>query len=288
MLKINLSDKDDKKKKSKADETAVKQPAQTVAEKKADETTKTSSTKSTHLFLYLIVLLVIAVIAVGYWQKDMLLSLLPEKEEPVQVVKPPSTPPPAPVVQKEPDPTFVVLNKISENVPSRLWLTSAVLNYDGSYEIKGIAFMYEAIDGFTAALGSIGELANQNIPGKSKSSETVYNFMLNGSVAVENVPDILDIIPTDNLVALSDPVIKQSEEFGVTFSNVPSAGQIYGDRDMPFSLEGSFVGLKKVIAELCPPEGKQRIYRIVIVPSAPGKSFDKVKATFSLRTVSSI
>lgn len=289
MLKINLSDKEGKKKEAKADETAVNQSTEEITEQKVSEELVEGSKKSSKLYLYLVIVLGIAVIVVGYLQKDRLLSLLPGKEEVVEVVTPPPAPPPeSVVVPKEPDPTFVVLNSISEMLPPRVWITGAILSYDGTYDINGIAFSHEAMGGFTDALGSLGEVTIQNIPGKSKSSETVYNFSLSGAITVQNVPEILDVIPTDNLITLADPVVNRSEEFGVTFSKIPQSGQTYSDRNLPFALDGSYVGLKKMIAELCPAEGDLRIYRIVIVPSAPGKSFDNINASFSLRTISSI
>jgi len=138
------------------------------------------------------------------------------------------------------------------------------------------------------ALGGIGNVSAKDVPQKSKSSETVYNFSASGVISSMDVPDILDVIPTDNLVAMAEPVINKSKEFEVKFNRLPESGQLYSDKDLPFVLEGPYEGLKKVIAELCPADGDIRVYRIVILPATTGKLFDRVRASFSLRTISSI
>lgn len=215
--------------------------------------------------------------------------MLPVKEE-----APPPAPPPALVVEEsapvpeEPDPTFVAMNSISEVLPEGMWLSSVIINYDGSYNIRGIAFSHPAMGSLLTRLGTVGTVSERVIPAKSGSSETVYNFSVGGSLNVLKVPDILDNIPTDGLIALVDPVMKRSKELGVKFSRTPKPGQAYGDKDLPFSLEGTFESLKNVISEICPVDGNIRIYQIEILPATAGKPYNKIKASFSLRTISSI
>ena len=47
-------------------------------------------------------------------------------------------------------------------------------------------------------------------------------------------------------------------------------------------------GFKKVIGDICPEGGDSRIFRLVITPSSPGTSLDKIRASFHLKKVSSI
>ncbi|MFC1552711.1 hypothetical protein ACFL6P_09150, partial [Candidatus Latescibacterota bacterium] len=137
-------------------------------------------------------------------------------------------------------------------------------------------------------LGIAGTVSERVIPAKSGSSEAVYNFSVGGTLKSVKVPEILDIIPTDGLIALVEPVVKRSKELEVNFSRTPRSGQTYGDKDLPFSLEGTYESLKNVIAELCPADGNIRIYQIEILPATAGKPYNKIKASFSLRTISSI
>lgn len=294
MLKINLSDEEGKKKEIQEKEETLVQPtgeipAKTVSEKLVGGPVEEKKKRGVPSPLLIILLLIIAIAAVVYFQRDKILSLLPKRAEKVEPVPAPPPPPPEPeIAPKEPDPTFVALNKISEIIPRRVWISSAIIKYDGTYEIKGIAFSHSAAGSLGDALGGIGNVTAKNIPKKSKLSETVYNFSVNGAINDINVPEILDMIPTDDLVALAEPVVDKSKEFEVKFNRLPKSGQSYSDKDLPFVLEGSYEGLKKVIAELCPVDGDIRVYQIVILPATTGRPFDKVKASFSLRTISSI
>ena len=296
MLKINLSDREGNKKDEREIEETVVQPTTKVSKQSADEELVEESVKEKKkisprtLYLF-VVLLVAAAAALVFFQKDMILSLLPKRAE--KVVSPPAPAPPPPevepaVVPEEPDPIFVALNRISEVIPEKVWLSTAIINYNGSYEIKGIAFTHSAMDSLADALGAIGNVSGKVIPPKSKSSENVYNFSVSGTINDINVPEILDIIPTDGLISLVDPVIKRGKELEVKFNNIPKSGQSYSDKDLPFALEGSYENLKNIIAELCPVNGDIRIYRIVILPATTGLPYDKIKASFSLRTISSI
>ena len=295
MLKINLSDKEGNKKNERGKEKTVVQPTTEVSKQSADEELVEESVKEKKkisprtLYLF-VVLIVAAAAALVFFQKDMILSLLPGKADKVMPPPAPAPPPPEvePVVPEEPDPIFVALNRISEVIPEKVWLSTAIINYNGSYEIKGIAFTHSAMGSLVNALGAIGNVSGKVIPPKSKSSENVYNFSVSGTINDINVPEILDIIPTDGLISLVDPVIKRGKELEVKFNNIPKSGQSYGDKDLPFALEGSYENLKNIIAELCPVNGDIRIYRIVILPATTGLPYDKIKASFSLKTISSI
>ncbi len=236
-------------------------------------------------------IIVIAVAAVIFTQKNRLISLFAKKTEVSSPLPLPPPPAPEPVpepVRTELDPTFVALSRISEIIPPRVWLSSATISSDGTYEIRGMSFSHDALGVFTSSLGSIGQVTDQDIPAKRTSSETVYYFSIAGGLTNITPPEILDIIPSDDLVATAEPVIKMSDDFGVVFKSVPVAGKTYTEQDLPFMLEGSFEGLKQVIGELCPQDGQIRVHRLVIKPASGSRMFDRVQASFSLRTTSSI
>ena len=242
--------------------------------------------------LLLILLLIVLIGSIGYLKKDSIMGLF-QKEKPVVQEAPPAPlqPEPEPVpepVKTEPDPTFVVLNRIGDAVPDRLWLTSAVIMYDGSYDISGIAFTHDSMNTLVGGLGSNGNVAASSIPGKSKSAETVYRFTIDGKIDDISVPDILDNIPVADLVKASAGFKDRSADFDLTFVRLPENGRTYDDEAMPFAVTGSYKGLKELIGELCPEGGDRRIYRIVIAPSRPGRSFDRVEASFSIKTVSTL
>lgn len=297
MLKINLSgDQDNPRKRDEAvgetsaETTVASVPAAAPAEsfeEAAAESPSPSRGGSQTRTLLLLALLVI--VAAAYFKKDALMGLFAAKEEPLPVVTapPPKAPEPVPEV-KEPDPTFVVLTSISDTVPPRVWLSSLVIMYDGAYEIRGMAFSHDAIGAMIGGLGGLGEVTSQTVPPKSKAPDVVYQFAVSGKLKDLDVPEILDAIPMDTLVQLGDGVRSRSADYGVTFQNLPKAGQAYTDADMPFALEGPYEGLRQVVADLCPEGGGTRIFRLVIASAAPGRFFDKVKASFSLRTVSAI
>jgi len=302
MLKINLSDELKDKSEETADETFAETADETVSDRGAETINdsyeeaseeivkKTVSRRNqTRLFILLAVL---ALSALVYFQKDTILGLFRGKEEILETVAappPPSPSPPEPdVVPEEPDPTFVALSGISEVVPARVWLSSTVIMYDGTFEIKGIAFSHAAVNSMIASLGNAGEIKSWAVPKKSKSSESVYNFTISGVFSDIAVPEILDIIPADKLVPIADAVNSRSKEYGVSFTRMPKTGQTYAERDLPFVLEGSYEGLKKVISALCPEGGDVKVYRLVINPASPGRAFDRIRASFALRTVSSI
>lgn len=300
MLKINLSDELKDKSEETADETSAETAGETVADSGAETVSDSYNEASEEIAEKtvsrrnqtrpLILLAVLALSALVYFQKDTILGLFGSKEEIIETITAPPPPPPpeTEVVPEEPDPTFVALSGISEVVPARIWLSSTVIMYDGSFEIKGIAFLHEAVNSMIASLGKAGEIKSWAVPKKSNSSESVYNFTISGVFSNITVPEILDIIPADKLVPLADAVNSRSKEYGVSFTRMPKTGQTYTERDLPFVLEGSYEGLKKVIAALCPEGGDVKVYRLVINPASPGRAFDRIRASFALRTVSSI
>ncbi len=297
MLKINLSGEQDNSRKreeavgeTSAETTVAAAPAaapvDTFEEAAAESPAPARGGSQTRTLLLLALLVVVAA---AYFKKDTLMGLFAGKEEPLPVVTapPPKAPEPAPEV-KEPDPTFVVLTSISDTVPPRVWLSSLVIMYDGAYEVRGMAFSHDAIVAMIGALGGIGDVASQTVPPKSKAPDAVYQFAVSGKLKDLDVPEILDAIPIDTLVQFGDGLKSRSADYGVTFHDLPKAGRSYTDADMPFALEGPYEGLRQVVADLCPEGGGTRIFRLVIAPAAPGRVFDKVKASFSLRTVSAI
>ncbi len=305
-----MPDNDDDSTKIQSSETgegaqeAVKSPAETVSEttvskdaaKKTQKKPKKKKEKKeksgkSRMMQYLVALLAVSALALVYVNKDVIMSMLTQREE---TPPPAPAPPPEPVVDEqatdaeEPDPAFVVMNKISEVFPDGIWLSSVMIDNNGDYKLRGIAFSYPAIGTFLKGLESSGTISERVIPSEKKSLEEIYNFSIGGTVAGIKVPEILDIIPTDDLIKLAAPVLKRSEELGVKFNRTPTAGQTYGENDLPFSLEGTYQSLKDIISELCPVDGNIRIYKIEILPATAGKPYDMIKASFSLRTVSPI
>ena len=299
MLKINLSgDKEKKKSKKKADAAAAPAPvpdAPTVSGDIPEEVEEEyvvvdeprGSKKRQRVLLG--ILLIVSLCAAGYFYKDKIMSYIPKKAPVVQRIAPPPPPPPKPVEKKkEPDLAFVLLNRIGESIAPRVWLTSAVIKYDGTYQITGMAFAYKSMTDMVSSLEGTGSLTSRTVPPQSKSAETVYKFSAGGTLNDVKVPEVLDAIPADNLVAAAETVKGREKEFDIRFTQLPKTGAIYTDNDTPFSLEGSYAGLKSVVGILCPEGGAVRIFNLRISPSAPGRGFNRVKASFSLKTTSSI
>ncbi|MBA7578747.1 hypothetical protein ES708_20612 [subsurface metagenome] len=240
----------------------------------------------------LLAVLIVLFIAVVVMQKDTIMTMIKGGTVDEEIIMEP--PPPEPEIMvaqdipEEPDPVFVAINNISSIIPERTWLTSFIVMFDGTYVIKGMAFTHGAAVTFGESLGGIGTVSSQTIPDEVKSSESIYNFTIAGSLHNIHVPEILDNIPTDNLIALASGIKGRGEELGISFTQFPETGKIYGEKSLPFGLLGTYEGLKEVVAELCPVDGDTRIYRLVIRPAEPGKGFDTINAAFSIRTVPSI
>ena len=292
MLKINLSKEQDDNKQNSSEiipESIDKNEDEELYPEVIEEQEAKRRIRSFPVLIFLIVLFILSLV---YFQKNMILGLFAGRKEipePVILQPQPSQPPPEPeVISLEPDPTFVALNGISEVVPMRLWLSSAVVMYDGSYELKGIAFSHATVFSLIASLENLGAVTSKSIPQKLKSSEAVYTFSISGVLRNISVPEILDIIPTEKLIAITDAVKEQSKEYGISFTRFPQSGKTYTENDLPFGVEGSYEGLKNAIGALCPEGSDIKVYRLTISPASPGKAFDKINASFSLRMLSSI
>ena len=297
MLKINLSGKKSPGKPDEVEEPVVEQNEEPTTQAAPDTTAveniaEAAVGKKKKGFLgtpaLVVILIIFLVGAVIYHKMDVIVSLFigtPEISTPVQ---PPPPPPPEPEPAAEPDPVFVALDRISVSMTPKVWLTSVIMVNDGTYEIQGIAFTHAAMAGFVSGLGSQGTVGDMTLPKKQASLETVYKFSVKGALGGVVPPEILDVIPTDDLVSLAGPVVDLQQDFGVKFGRFPKAGETFGDRDMPFTLDGSYDGLKQVIGALCPEDGPIRVYRMVVTPDSAGRPYDRVKASFSLRTISSI
>jgi hypothetical protein len=197
-------------------------------------------------------------------------------------------PEPIPEPVSEPDPVFVIINDISMVLPPRVWMSQFIVTFDGVYDIKGIAFDHGAAEEFGSMLDSLGSVADSVIPARSSSAEAIYPFSLTGSIDNFQSPDILDIIPADMLISQFGSLREKSAEFDVEFTRFPVTGANYSGMDLPFELVGSYAGLKRVIGEICPENSSNRVYRIVVRPDTPGRVFDRVRAAFAIRRVSSI
>ena len=295
MMKINLSGDKENNESEKTiaaaappDEATVSSEAPEEFEDEVIEEIAPADNKRKKILLG--ALLAVVVLAAGFMYKDTILNLFPQEAEVIAPIAPPPPPPPPEpeVVKAEPDPAFVTLNRLGEAVTPRLWLTSAIIKYDGSYKISGMAFSHKSMNDMLSALEGIGTVTSKSIPAKLKSAEAVYNFSIGGTLGNVDVPEILDVIPTENLVASAESVKSRDKEFDVKFSSLPKSGATYGDTDMPFTLVGSYEGLKNTISVLCPEGSETRIFNISITPRESGRVFDTIKASFSLKTVSSI
>ena len=312
MLKINLSDEEGggektpeeqktiiKKQENTPVEAAPEEPAEVSEEKPAKEPKVKEKKPGGPKFTVgkidrrtLVLLLLLATVAAVYLNRDMIMGLT-GGGEPVETVQAPPPPPPPPQPEPEPaptepDPAFVALNAIGGTMPARVWLSNVSMRYDGTYSIKGIGFTHDAVLGFIDGLSKIGTVSSQTVPPKQQSAEAVYNFSVIGTLGGISVPEILDLIPVDRLTQRAGPLKDRAAEYGVTFTSLPAVGKTLGENDLPFSLVGSYEGLKKVIGDLCPEGGNVRVYHMVISPAAPGRVFDRVSSSFSIRTASSI
>ena len=287
MLKINLADEKGKPGKNAA-ETPPEPEVETPEPEREPREPKSGGGRN--LLMPVAVLLLLAALLVFVWtQWDGIMGFFvaeapPPPAAPPQMVAP--EPEPEPIV--EPDPVFVIINDISSVLPPRAWLSQFVVSYNGGYEIKGMAFEHGAMITLGSVLESLGMMSDSVIPVQSSSAETVYPFSFTGSIDDFPSPDILDIIPADMLITQCGSVRDNSSEYDVEFTRFPVPGANYSGMDLPFELVGSYAGLKRVIAELCPDDSANRVYRLVVRSDTPGRVFDRVRAAFSIRRASSI
>ncbi len=238
------------------------------------------------------VIFLLAIFGAGiYFSRDSVVAFFagePEATLP-QAVAPAPAPTSAPAAAAPaPEPVFTLLSSLSEVIPPRVWLTTLILRYDGSYELQGMAFAYPVMAVLDSALISLGAVTSRAYPPRSSSAETIYRFSVSGKAKGFAVPDILDLIPADTLAAYAAPVIKTSGKTGVTFAGAPQPGRTYRDQDLPFALVGSFAGVRQVIGDLYANDADIRVFQLEITPSEIGQPYDRVRARFSLRTKSSI
>jgi hypothetical protein len=185
------------------------------------------------------------------------------------------------------DPALAALDRIGGATPSHLWLTETDIRANGAYEIKGISFAYASMDSFLTALESMGSVTGKNLPKASKSPDTIYTFAVSGKLSGAKASEILDVIPPETLVSLGDSLKFLAEHEGAAVLMLPQKDRAFQDNDLPFQVEGSFSGTKKMLDELT-GAGKNRIYRLVIRPAGNSGVFNRIRASFSLRTLSSI
>lgn len=185
------------------------------------------------------------------------------------------------------DQVLVTLDRIGEATPSHVWLTEAEVRVNGVYDIKGMSFSYAAMDSFVTALENIGSVTGKDIPKVSKSPDTVYTFSVSGKLGGAKTSEILDVIPPGTLASLGDSLKFLAKREDSVALKLPQTGQTIQDNDLPFQVEGSYSGMKKMLGGLT-ANSKNRIYRLVIQPAGNGGGFNRIRASFSLRTVSSI
>lgn len=228
-------------------------------------------------------LIILLVLGLGYFRGGYFLKLFsPQKHNTIAV-----SPPSAAAAVTADDQVLATLDRIGEAAPSHVWLTEAEVRVNGVYDIKGMSFSYAAMDSFVTALESIGSVTGKDIPKVSKSPDAVYIFSVSGKLSGAKTSEILDVIPPGTLASLGDSLKFLAEREGSVALKLPKTGQTIQDDDLPFQVEGSYSGMKKMLGGLT-ANSKNRIYLLVIRPAGNGGGFNRIRASFSLRTVSSI
>jgi hypothetical protein len=206
-----------------------------------------------------------------------------------------STAPPAPESRPQPapqpvhvsDPTISALGRIIGGTPARVWLTSVTVSMDGAYELRGMSFSHSAMKSFAAALKTLGTVTAETIPVETAAPDTAYTFGIAGKLSGVKSPEILDVIPPAQLAALGDTLKTEGKRTGIIFTRLPRANASYGDSDLPFEAEGLYGGIEAMLGELS-GKGTCTVYRIMVRPAASGHPYNRVRASFSLRAISSI
>ena len=162
MLKINLSGKKGKKKKDEVEKDVAVEKTEEISKEEhiTDELTDVSveekKKSKVRSLVLVVILLIVAVALTVYYKKDVIMFLFHKEPEVVKQVLPPPSPP-EPEVKVEPDPIFVTLNRVSDVVPQKLWLTLVVIKNDGTYDIKGISFKHSSMTCFAISIRSSKE-----------------------------------------------------------------------------------------------------------------------------------
>ena len=185
------------------------------------------------------------------------------------------------------DPVLSALAGISKVTPPRVWLTSESASSDGVYELKGMSFSHEALQSFASILERKGTITRRDIPAAAKNPEAVYTFHISGKLNDIKTTEILDALPANRLCALGDSLRLMRMEADIQIVRLPKVGKAYAESELPFELEGSYPGLQRTLENFLSKRGIV-IDRIFVHPAASGKQFNRVRVSFSLRTISSI
>jgi hypothetical protein len=184
------------------------------------------------------------------------------------------------------DPVLAALDRLSKSTPYHVWLTEAAVAADGSYDIRGMSFFTSSIDSLASGLDNTGSVIARDIPKPSNLPDKKYYFKISGKMSGIKITNNLAVIPLEMLISMGDS-LKSIAERGCAISvKLPKKGQDVRDDDLPFVVEGSFSGLQKMLRELT-LDSRYRIHRLLIRPAGNGKTFNRVRASFSLRTSSS-
>ncbi len=177
------------------------------------------------------------------------------------------------------------LDALNRAAPPRVWLTSVTVTSEGAYELKGMSFSHEAMSSFAQALSSAGTIASRGFPARVASPEHVYSFSVAGKLGGIAPPGALDVIPPDGLAGIGASLKAKSQSLGVTFVRLPRTGAKYGETDLPFEAVGTYEAVMSMLNGLA-VSGKMAVNRISVNPAARGGAFDRIRAGFSLRSVS--
>jgi hypothetical protein len=204
-------------------------------------------------------------------------------QKPETAAKPKPSAPPAAGAG---DPVLKALDRLFGATPAHLWLTEITISASGAYEAKGMSFSWPAMDTFAAALSALGSVSGKTIPPAAKAPETIYPFSVSGTLSGVKTAEILDAIPAGSLAALADSVKSLAASAGAAALKLPKSGQTIQDNELPFEIEGTYAGMKKVLGGIA--SGKTRVYRLQMRPAGNGTTFNRIRASFSFRTASTI
>jgi hypothetical protein len=168
-----------------------------------------------------------------------------------------------------------------------VWLTAITVTSEGAYNLKGMSFSHGAMTSFASALSSAGTVASSNLPARVASPEYIYSFAVAGKLSGIASPGVLDVIPPDSLAGIGVALKEKSQSLGVTFVRLPRANAKYGETDLPFEAAGTYEAVISLISGLT-ASGKIAANRISVNPAVSGGSFNRIRAGFSLRSVSAL
>ncbi len=261
----------------------------------AREEQAASGVSKIHMAIFAALFLIVVGLAV--WSQwgfvSGLIGLKPSKHKPAAVVRPAQTLPAAPVPvaiktdSSVSDPTISALAALKRAVPRSVWLTAVTLTSECAYSLKGMSFSHDAMTSFASSLSSAGSVASSDLPARVASPEHVYPFAVAGKLNGISPMGVLDVIPPDRMVALGDSLRAKSKSLGVTFVRLPRANAKYGENDLPFEAAGTYDAVMSMIDGLA-ASGRIAVNRISVIPAVSGGSFNRIRAGFSLRSVSAL